>query len=204
MKHISYIFLLSLLLVSCARVGSPVGGAKDTLAPKFLSSNIDTARVNVPRDIKELRLNFDEYINLKDVSKNLIISPPIKKIKKIIPSNLANKYILIQWEDTLQANTTYSFNFGNAIADYNEGNVLPYFNYAFSTGDKIDTVGDLYTHINKSMQVNAIRDLKIDDIMTVNKVNNDYLIHLKYEQREPLIKNIDLVVTFDKQYRVRA
>ncbi|WBE24667.1 DUF4845 domain-containing protein [Denitrificimonas caeni] len=73
-----------------------------------------------------------------------------------------------------------------------------------ATGDKIDTVGDLYTHINKSMQVNAIRDLKIDDIMTVNKVNNDYLIHLKYEQREPLIKNIDLVVTFDKEYRVRA
>ncbi|NLJ12980.1 MAG: DUF4845 domain-containing protein [Gammaproteobacteria bacterium] len=73
-----------------------------------------------------------------------------------------------------------------------------------ATGDKIDTVGDLYTHINKSMQVNAIRDLKIDDIMTVSKVNNDYLIHLKYEQREPLIKNIDLVVTFDKEYRVRA
>ena len=73
-----------------------------------------------------------------------------------------------------------------------------------ATGDKTDTVGDLYTHINKSMQVNAIRDLKIDDIMTVSKVNNDYLIHLKYEQREPLIKNIDLVVTFDKEYRVRA
>jgi hypothetical protein len=48
---------------------------------------------------------------------------------------------LIQWTDTLQANTTYNFNFGNAIADNNEGNILKYFNFAFSTGEKID---DLY------------------------------------------------------------
>jgi hypothetical protein len=106
------------------------------LAPKFLFSNIDSTRINVPRDIKELRLYFDEYVMLKDVSKNLIISPDIKY--KVIPSNLANKYVLIQWEDSLKANTTYNFNFGNAIVDNNEGNILPYFNFAFSTGDKID------------------------------------------------------------------
>lgn len=137
MKKHFFLLILSLLVISCARVGSPVGGTKDTLAPKFLSSNIDTTRINVPRDIKELRLDFDEYVMLKEVSKNLIISPPIK-YKKIIPSNLANKYILIQWQDSLKANTTYNFNFGNAIVDNNEGNILPYFNFAFSTGDKID------------------------------------------------------------------
>lgn len=135
------LIILSTLVTSCARVGSPEGGAKDSLAPKFLGSNIDSARVNVPKDIKELRLDFDEYVTLKDISKNLIISPPIKKIKKITPSNLSTKYVLIQWQDTLQSNTTYSFNFGNAITDLNEGNVLPYFTYAFSTGNKID---DLY------------------------------------------------------------
>lgn len=129
------------MLFSCARVGSPVGGKKDSLAPALMGANIDSARTNVPRDIKELRLDFDEYVKLDNISKNLIISPPIKKIKKILPSNLANKYVLIQWEDTLQANTTYNFNFGNAIKDNNEGNVLRYFNYAFSTGETID---DLY------------------------------------------------------------
>ena len=41
-------------------------------------------------------------------------------------------------EDSLKANTTYNFNFGNAIVDNNEGNILPYFNFAFSTGDKVD------------------------------------------------------------------
>jgi hypothetical protein len=75
MKRFFLLFSFAVLLLSCARVGSPVGGAKDTIAPNFLGSNIDTTRVNVPRDIKELRLEFDEYITLKDWQKNLVISP---------------------------------------------------------------------------------------------------------------------------------
>ncbi|MGS0748398.1 Ig-like domain-containing protein [Halpernia sp. GG3] len=140
MKNYLYLLLFTLLTFSCARVGSPVGGKKDTIAPKFLGSNIDSLRVNVPRDIHQLRLDFDEYVILKDVNKNLIISPPIKQITKIFPSNLATKFVLVQWKDTLQANTTYSFNFGNSIQDNNEGNPLPYYNFAFSTGDKIDNL----------------------------------------------------------------
>lgn len=138
MKKIIFLFLFTALLFSCARVGSPVGGAKDTIPPQVVSTNIDTTRVNVPRDIKELRIDFDEYITLRDINKQLIISPPLKKMTKIIPSGMANKYLLIQWEDTLQANTTYNFNFGNAIVDNNENNPLQYYNFAFSTGDKID------------------------------------------------------------------
>lgn len=140
MKQFFLWFFASLVLVSCARVGSPVGGAKDSIAPKMIGSNIDSARVNVPRNTKELRIDFDEYIQLKDISKNLIISPPIK-YTKIIPSSTGNRYLQIQWKDTLQANTTYNFNFGNSIVDLNESNVLPYFNFAFSTGEKLD---DLY------------------------------------------------------------
>ena len=128
-------------MFSCARVGSPIGGDQDTIPPRVLGSSIDTPRVKVSTDLRELRIVFDEYITLKDVQKNLIVSPPIERIKKILPANLATKEILIQWEDTLQANTTYSFNFGSSIQDYNEGNALPYYNFAFSTGDKID---DLY------------------------------------------------------------
>ncbi len=73
-----------------------------------------------------------------------------------------------------------------------------------TVGDKIDTVSDFYSYISKSMQVNSIRDLKMDDIIEVSQNNNDFLVHLKYEQREPLIRNIDMVVSFDKKYRVRA
>ncbi|WP_313099943.1 Ig-like domain-containing protein [Epilithonimonas sp.] len=137
MKQFLLWLFASLVLVSCARVGSPIGGDKDTIPPKMVSSNIDTTRINVPRDLKELRIDFDEYITLKDINKNLIISPPIK-YTKIIPSSMGNKYLQIQWKDTLQANTTYNFNFGNSVVDLNESNPLPYFNFAFSTGDKID------------------------------------------------------------------
>jgi len=140
MKQFLLWLFASLVLVSCARVGSPVGGDKDSIAPKMIGSNIDTTRVNVPRDIKKLRIDFDEYIMLKDVSKNLIISPPIQ-YTKIIPSSIGNKYLEIEWKDTLQANATYNFNFGNSVVDLNESNPLPYFNFAFSTGEKLD---DLY------------------------------------------------------------
>ena len=127
-------------MASCARVGSPVGGAKDTIPPQVIGSNIDSPRVNVPRDIRELRIDFDEYITLKDINKQLIISPPLKRISKILPSGMGNKYLLIKWADTLEANTTYNFNFGNAIVDNNEGNALGYYNFAFSTGSKIDSL----------------------------------------------------------------
>lgn len=139
MNRLLFWIFLGITLVSCARVGSPVGGSKDTIAPKFVKANIDTSRVKISTNLKELRLDFDEYITLKDIQKNLIISPPIK-YKKIYPTSLGNKYIQIEWDEELQPNTTYNFNFGNAITDLNEGNTLPYFNFAFSTGETIDSL----------------------------------------------------------------
>ncbi|ASW75574.1 hypothetical protein IQ37_09430 [Chryseobacterium piperi] len=195
MKRLLLLFIIGFLVQSCARVGSPVGGPKDTLAPKFLSSNIDTTRVNVPRDIKELRIDFDEYVTLKDINKNLIISPPIKKIKRILPSNIANRYLLIQWEDTLQANTTYNFNFGNSIVDNNEANVLRYFNFAFSTGEKLDDLyisGDVKDALSFKKQSTAENKLvvglyKVQDTMNykqkpyyITKVDDDGYYELNY------------------------
>ncbi|MEC5157380.1 Ig-like domain-containing domain [Chryseobacterium sp. MP_3.2] len=138
MKKLFLLFLFTVLLFSCARVGSPVGGDKDTIPPTVIGSNIDSSRVNVSRNIRELRIDFDEYINLREINKQLIISPPLQKMTKILPSGIPNKFLLIKWEDTLQANKTYNFNFGNAIVDNNEANPLQYYNFAFSTGEKID------------------------------------------------------------------
>ncbi|WP_261510239.1 Ig-like domain-containing protein [Chryseobacterium paludis] len=186
MKRLLLLFIIGFLVQSCARVGSPVGGPKDTLAPKFLSSNIDTTRINVRRDIKELRIDFDEYVTLKDINKNLIISPPIKKIKRILPSNIANKYLLIQWEDTLQANTTYNFNFGNSIVDNNEANVLRYFNFAFSTGDKLD---DLYISGDVRDAVSIKKETSSDNKLVVGlyKVQDT----MNYKQKPYYITKVD-------------
>ena len=152
MKRFFFLVFISLLLASCARVGSPVGGAKDSIPPQVIGSNIDSPRVNVPRDIRELRIDFDEYITLKDINKQLIISPPLKQITKMLPSGMGNKFLLIKWADTLKENTTYNFNFGNAIVDNNEGNPLGYYNFAFSTGPKIDSLyisGELKSLLNE-------------------------------------------------------
>lgn len=68
---------------------------------------------------------------------------------------------------------------------------------------KVDTVGGFYTHVGKGMQINGIRDLKLNDVMKVTVDRNYFIVHLAYEQREPILKNIDLVVHFDDEYRVR-
>jgi hypothetical protein len=68
---------------------------------------------------------------------------------------------------------------------------------------QVTTVGDFYSHISKGMQVNSIRDLNMEEALKVKIENNEFRAHLKYEKREPLIQNIDLVVRFDKEFRVR-
>lgn len=195
MKRCLLYILIGFLFFSCARVGSPVGGDKDTIPPVFLGSNIDTTRINVSRNIKKLRLDFNEYVKLKDVQKNLIISPPIKTITKILPSNLATKFIEIAWEDSLQANTTYNFNFGNSIQDNNEGNVLQYFNFAFSTGDKIDNLyisgvvsdgGKITKEANKVSQ-NVVGLYKVSD-------------SLNYREKPYYITNADEDGYFELNY----
>ncbi len=67
----------------------------------------------------------------------------------------------------------------------------------------IQTVGDFYEHVSKGMQVNGIRDLDMKKVLKVNVENNEFRAHLKYEKREPLIENLDLVVRFDKEFRLR-
>lgn len=68
---------------------------------------------------------------------------------------------------------------------------------------QVTTVGDFYTHVSKGMQVNSIRDLDMEEALKVKIENNEFRVHLQYEKREPLIQNIDLVVRFDKEFRVR-
>jgi len=67
----------------------------------------------------------------------------------------------------------------------------------------IRTINEFYSHVSKGMQVNSIRDLNLQDALKVKMENNEFRAHLKYEKREPLIENIDLVVRFDKEFRVR-
>lgn len=130
-------FLLALFMVSCAKRGSITGGLKDTIAPILKMSSPKNFNTNFKG--KEIKLVFDENIKLKDLNKQLVISPPMK-YEPIISPQTASKFINIKITDTLQENTTYSFNFGQSIADNNEGNPYNQFKYVFSTGNYIDSL----------------------------------------------------------------
>jgi len=136
MRYLS-IFVL-LLLTACARVGMPTGGPKDKTPPKLLNSVPANGTTNFKGD--ELILLFDEYVVLKDPSKNILISPPLQQSPTIKPLGTASKNIKLIFKEKLQPKTTYIINFGEGIADYNEGNKLKSLQLVFSTGPVIDSL----------------------------------------------------------------
>ena len=132
------VFSLLLTITGCAKRGTISGGLKDTIAPKIIGSSPENYKTNFTG--KEIKIVFNELIKVKDITKQLIISPPMKTAPIIVPQGSASKFISINIKDTLQENTTYSFNFGQSITDNNEGNPYSQFKYVFSTGSYIDSL----------------------------------------------------------------
>ncbi len=118
---------------SCANIIPPGGGPRDSLPPKLVASTPRDSAVNVTS--QRITLTFDEYVEVKDLQENLIVSP-VPKNQPIIDYKLRN--VTIKLRDSLEANTTYSIDFGKSIKDVNEGNAAKNFVYVFSTGNKID------------------------------------------------------------------
>lgn len=135
---ILFITLLYTVFFGCARRGTPTGGPKDSIPPVLLEALPAINTINFKS--KKIKLVFDEYVTLKDLKKNLIVSPPQKYDALITPTGFASKIISIEILDTLDLNTTYAFNFGNSIEDNNEGNPFKNFKYVFSTGTFIDSL----------------------------------------------------------------
>ena len=132
---IHLIFISGVLSSGCAQIGMPTGGIKDTLAPKLVRATPADGSRNVTSN--KITLEFDEYIDVNDLQQNLLISP----LQNRNPSIVANpKSITLKFRDTLLPNTTYSINFGNAIRDINENNVLRNLTYVFSTGSSLDSL----------------------------------------------------------------
>lgn len=123
------IFLFS----SCANIIPPSGGDRDSLPPVLISALPKDSAVNVFP--KLITLSFDEFVTLQDINSNLIVSPTLKNIPT---TDYKLRNVTIKFKDSLEANTTYSLNFGNSIKDVNEGNILKEFRYVFSTGNTID------------------------------------------------------------------
>lgn len=123
---------------SCANTtGAPTGGPKDTIPPVILALKPDSNAVNVAVNKTAITITFDEYVQLKEASKNIFLSPPQKKRPE---TKIKGKSVVVTFPEDLDSNRTYALNFGMALADNNEGNPLPNYVYSFSTGSSIDTM----------------------------------------------------------------
>jgi hypothetical protein len=130
---ISIGFFIVSSMNSCANIVPPGGGPRDSLPPRLVAALPKDSAVNVTT--QKIILTFDEYVEVKDLQEQLIVSP-IPKNQPIIDYKLRN--VTIKLRDSLEPNTTYSLNFGSAIKDVNESNAAKNFVYVFSTGNKLD------------------------------------------------------------------
>ena len=189
LANLGFLVVLSLIFTQCANKGTASGGPKDELPPVIIKSIPENFSLNF--DSKEISIYFDEYIKMKDLRKQLLISPYMDPEPEITPVGSASKYIKIKILDTLQPNTTYAFNFGESIADNNEGNIFPYYKYVFSTGTYIDS-------LTVSGVVTDALNKEVDDRIAVLlfEVDSTFTDSILYKQKPKYIANTDSVSGF--------
>ena len=125
----------ALALYSCANIGRPEGGPRDLVPPVYVNSNPVPNQLNYKGE--KVEIEFNEYIQLKDHMKKVVVSPAQKHMPII--RGLGRK-VTVELRDTLLPNTTYCIDFADCIQDNNEGNPIDGFAIAFSTGDTIDSL----------------------------------------------------------------
>lgn len=129
-----HLSLIASLFTSCARMGSPDGGWYDDDPPRVIGATPADKATNVKA--KKITILFDEFIKLEDATSKVIVSPPQLETPEIKASG---KKIIVELQDSLKENTTYTIDFSDAISDNNEGNPMGNYTYSFSTGERIDT-----------------------------------------------------------------
>ena len=185
-----FLITISLILMHCANRGTTTGGDKDENPPIILSSKPENFSINF--DATEIEIKFDEYVKLKNLQKQLIISPPMNFEPEISPVGIASKKITIKIFDTLQPNTTYAFNFGESIADNNEGNIFPYYKYVFSTGDYIDSLsvsGIVLDALNKDVDERVA--------VLLYEIDSSFYDSIVYKQKPKYVAVTDSVSSFN-------
>ncbi len=162
--------------MSCAKRGRPSGGPKDEDKPIFVIANPPYESLNFTA--KKIKITFNEYVRLKNVNKQLVVSPPLKYPPLISPQGTASKDITIQILDTLQPNTTYTFDFGNSVEDNNEGNQLERFKYVFSTGTYIDSLTT-----KGSVKDAFLKKFEKDIKLLLYKIDSNFTDSIVYKQK---------------------
>ena len=119
-----FIYIVSIAISGCAQIGAPTGGPRDSIPPVLVTASPKLFTTNFKGN--KITLIFNEYINVLDVQKNVLVSP-FPKTSPVIDFKL--KTVSIKLIDTLIDNTTYAINFGNAMMVNNKSNFrMPFIN----------------------------------------------------------------------------
>ena len=132
---VGLILFFVFLVWGCASTGYPSGGPKDVTPPVVTRSTPAANALNFTG--KEIVVEFDEIIQVKDIFQKLVVSPPVNK-RPIVTAR--GRQLVIKFEEELQPNTTYTLDFADAISDNNEGNILQDYRFSFSTGMVVDSL----------------------------------------------------------------
>lgn len=187
--HILVAALLAMCAVGCASIGRPQGGPRDETPPAHTYSHPSDGARNVDR--RRIDIFFDENVQLQNAFDKVIVSP----VQKETPQVSANgKRVSVQLRDSLIENVTYTIEFGDAIKDLNEGNVLDGFTYSFSTGDSIDTLRisglvleartlepaqSMLVGVHSNLSDTAITSLPFDRVTRTNQLGQFTIHNLK-------------------------
>ncbi|MBC9933617.1 Ig-like domain-containing protein [Chitinophaga qingshengii] len=127
--------MIAVSMTRCANIVPPGGGPRDSLPPTLLAVNPPDSSLHFKN--KKVYFVFDEFVELDNVNDKLIVSPTLKRTP-IVTAKL--RTVTMEIKDTLQENTTYTFNFSDAIRDINERNMIAEFQYVVSTGNYLDSL----------------------------------------------------------------
>ena len=123
---------------ACAIISSPRGGLVDEVGP-VLDTLESSPNFLLDARPRELTLEFDEYVVLKDATRNVVLTPTPAAGKPRFEQR-ARRVTVDLSEVEYRDSTTYQLQFGDAIQDLNEGNPAAALRYVFSTGPYLDSL----------------------------------------------------------------
>ena len=146
------LFLL-FLITSCAQQVAPNGGPKDIEAPQIVGSEPTNFSIN--QKPEKITLGFDEFVTQRNLNSELLISPPLKERPKFY---FKGKSFVLEIDEELESNTTYTINFGQGLIDLNEGNLLDSNLIVFSTGSFLDS-GSISGKLVDAQSLKPLKDI---------------------------------------------
>jgi uncharacterized protein (DUF2141 family) len=164
--YMTIIAMIVSMIYGCASIQTPQGGPRDDKAPEIISMVPKSLTTNF--NAKKIIIEFDEYFKIENEVKEFSISPELNVAPTL---KVKQKRLEITFTDTLEKNTTYTLNFGKAIADINEGNAIKNLTYVFATGPTLDSLS-----ISGRVTNTKTGKPELDAIAFILPINRDTLL----------------------------